>query len=76
MPKIIFQPLMIANPPGRLAEDFLLGTPGENFIWLFLVVLVSLFDYFSQKSKKPLKRLGGIKLLSYFCSNCFHHAFT
>ena len=21
MPKIIFQPLMIANPPGRLTED-------------------------------------------------------
>ena len=28
MPKIIFQPLMIANPLGRLAEDFLLKTPG------------------------------------------------
>lgn len=45
MPKIIFQPLMIANPPGRLpgsnppgrlAEDFLmthphLSSPGVHF---------------------------------------------
>ena len=29
MPKIIFQPLMIANPAGRLAEDFLFSPGGR-----------------------------------------------
>ena len=58
---------MIANPlrhlaVGRLAENFLLGTPGENFIWLFLVVLVSLLGYYltisPQKQRKSSKDLA------------------
>ena len=47
-----------------------------NFIRLFLAILKSLFSYFPRKLKKTLKRFGGIKLLSYFCSNSFHHALT
>lgn len=53
---------MIANPLGRLAEDFLLGTPGENFIWLFLVVLVLLLGYYltisPKNQRKPSKDLA------------------
>ena len=52
---------MIANPlrrlaVERLAEDFLLGTPGENFIWLFLVVLVSLLGYYLTISPKNQRK--------------------
>lgn len=52
---------MIANPLrrlalGRLAEDFLLGTPGENFIWLFLVVLASLLGYYLTISPKNQRK--------------------
>ena len=28
MPKIIFQPLMISNPPERLTEDFVIAPNG------------------------------------------------
>lgn len=47
---------MIANPLRRLAEDFLLGTPDENFIWLFLVVLVSLLGYYLTISPKNQRK--------------------